>query len=152
VVVVAVRVVVVDDDAEFRASMQFMLEMQDDLEWAGEAASADEAIRVCGDAQPDAVIIDVRMPGGGPAAVQGIRASSPRTVVIALSGHAGLQARVGMMDAGADTYVMEGSSMLQMLDTLRAAVEERPPAPVEADQGPADAAAPGDAPRDELGG
>jgi len=151
---VTVRVVVVDDDAEFRASMQFMLEMQDDLEWVGEAGSADEAIAVCREVQPDAVIIDVLMPGGGPAAVQGIRQSSPNTVVIALSGQGGLQARVGMLDAGADSYVMKGSSMLEMLDTLRRAVDERPPVEPDPD-GAAEAAVEsgdGDGGHDELGG
>lgn len=140
---VAVRVVIVDDDAEFRASMKFMLELQDDLDWAGEAGSADEAVSVCHEVQPDAVIIDVRMPGGGPAAVQGIRQSSPRTVVIALSGQGGLQARVGMMDAGADTYVMKGSSMLEMLNTLRRAVKGRAADPDADDR---------DDSADELGG
>lgn len=72
-----IRVVVADDDDLLRALIRRFVEEHDALEWGGEAATAQEAIAACALSQPDVAIVDVRMPGGGPEAVEGIMQQSP---------------------------------------------------------------------------
>ncbi|WP_395107071.1 response regulator [Actinomadura sp. SCN-SB] len=56
------RVLVVDDLEVVRAGFAALLETQPDLSVVGTAADGAEAVRLCGDARPDVVLMDVRMP------------------------------------------------------------------------------------------
>lgn len=58
-----VRVVVVDDHEAVRAGFASMLDTQDDLSVVATAANGEEAVQVCREAEPDVVLMDVRMPG-----------------------------------------------------------------------------------------
>ena len=58
-----IRVLIVDDDTLVRAGLRLMIETQDDLVVAGEAADGDEAIALVRQLRPDVVLMDVRMPG-----------------------------------------------------------------------------------------
>lgn len=57
------KVLVVDDEAPARARLRQIIDDLDDYECAGEAATGDEALRMIGDARPDIVLLDIRMPG-----------------------------------------------------------------------------------------
>jgi DNA-binding LytR/AlgR family response regulator len=65
-----VRVVVVDDEAPARRRLIRMLEAIDDVEVVGEAADAEETVEVVEREKPDALFLDIRMPG-----VDGLRLS-----------------------------------------------------------------------------
>jgi DNA-binding NarL/FixJ family response regulator len=58
----SIRVVVVDDQEIVRAGFAALLETQADFAVVGTAADGEEGVRVCRDAQPDVVLMDVRMP------------------------------------------------------------------------------------------
>jgi DNA-binding NarL/FixJ family response regulator len=57
-----IRVVLVDDQALFRAGIRMMIDSQDDLEVVGEAADGAEGIDVIRATRPDVVLMDIRMP------------------------------------------------------------------------------------------
>lgn len=57
-----IRVVLVDDQALFRAGIRMLIDSQPDLEVVGEAADGAEALSVVRDARPDVVLMDIRMP------------------------------------------------------------------------------------------
>jgi len=57
-----IRVVLVDDQALFRAGIRMLVDSQPDLEVVGEAADGREAIEVVRRAAPDVVLMDIRMP------------------------------------------------------------------------------------------
>ncbi|GAB3693957.1 MadR family response regulator transcription factor [Saccharopolyspora tripterygii] len=59
-----VRIVLVDDHAIVRHGLRSVLEREDDLEVVGEAASAAEAINVVGGADPDVVLLDLKLSTG----------------------------------------------------------------------------------------
>ncbi|WP_125130950.1 response regulator transcription factor [Microbacterium sp. 10M-3C3] len=58
-----IRVVLVDDQALFRAGIRMVIDSQPDLEVVGEAADGAEALAVCVTTRPDVVLMDIRMPG-----------------------------------------------------------------------------------------
>ena len=57
-----IRVVLVDDQALFRAGIRMLVDSQPDLEVAGEASDGREAIAVVRAVRPDVVLMDIRMP------------------------------------------------------------------------------------------
>ncbi len=62
-VAVALRVLIVDDEAFNRLRLRDLLEEQPDVEVVGEACDGVEAIERIGALRPDLVFLDIRMPG-----------------------------------------------------------------------------------------
>ena len=58
-----ISVLIVDDDTLVRAGVRMMIDTQDDLTVAGEAANGDDAVRIATELSPDVVLMDIRMPG-----------------------------------------------------------------------------------------
>src|SRR5260370_41116625 len=59
----AVRVVLVDDQALVRVGIKALAESEPDLQVVGEAADGRAAVRVVKETHPDVVVMDIRMPG-----------------------------------------------------------------------------------------
>ena len=57
-----IRVVLVDDQALFRAGIRMVIDSQPDLEIVGEAGDGAEGLRVVRATRPDVVLMDIRMP------------------------------------------------------------------------------------------
>lgn len=57
-----IRVVLVDDQALFRAGIRMLIASQPDLDVVGEAGNGQEAIELVRSARPDVVLMDIRMP------------------------------------------------------------------------------------------
>ncbi|MBP3977522.1 response regulator transcription factor [Microbacterium sp. BLY] len=57
-----IRVVLVDDQALFRAGIRMLVASQPDLEVVGEAGDGREALDVVAATRPDVVLMDIRMP------------------------------------------------------------------------------------------
>jgi DNA-binding NarL/FixJ family response regulator len=60
---VSIRVAIADDHALVRAGFRALIEAEPGLEVAGEAADGAEAIELTRTAEPDVVLMDIRMPG-----------------------------------------------------------------------------------------
>ncbi len=74
-----IRVVVVDDHAVFREGVRSLLARVEDVEVVGEAATTQEAIDVAVQSEPDVVLMDLNIPGGGgEVATAAIVAALPR--------------------------------------------------------------------------
>src|SRR5688572_33088241 len=59
------RLLLVDDHALFREGLRTLLAYHDDMEVVGEAGDAASAIQQCRALQPDVVLMDIDLPGGG---------------------------------------------------------------------------------------
>jgi len=57
-----IRVVLVDDQALFRAGVRMLVSSQPDMDVVGEAGDGREALEVIGRTRPDVVLMDIRMP------------------------------------------------------------------------------------------
>ncbi len=95
-------VVIVDDHAMFRAGVR--AELGDDVTFVGEAADVPSAVDGIRAAQPDVVLLDVHLPGGGGVEVMR-RAQSPDTQFLALSVSDAAEDVISLIRAGARGYV-----------------------------------------------
>ncbi len=79
-------VLIVDDHAVVRSGLRLLLEQEDDIHVAGEAGSADEALREAKRLRPDVVLLDVVMPGmTGVEAMPQLRDAAPDARILFLS-------------------------------------------------------------------
>ena len=78
-------VLVADDERSVLDVLEALIGAEEDLRLIGKAADADDAIAAAVSHQPDVVLLDVRMPGGGGLrAAREIARRCPSTRVIAL--------------------------------------------------------------------
>jgi CheY-like chemotaxis protein/anti-sigma regulatory factor (Ser/Thr protein kinase) len=85
---VGVRVLLVDDTVDVRADIVRVLEQHGGFELVGEAASLGEAVIRAGQAQPDVVVLDVRLPDlAGREVLTHIRGACPQARVVVFGDH-----------------------------------------------------------------
>jgi two-component system response regulator MprA len=116
-----VKILVVDDERAVRESLRRALELEGyviDLAEDGRAALAHFEEE---EGQPDAVILDVLMPGlDGLEVCRRLRRSGVRVPVLMLTARDEVENRVGGLDAGADDYVTKPFALEELLARIRA--------------------------------
>ncbi len=116
------RVVVVDDHAMFRSGVK--AEIGSAVEVVGEAADADTAIAVVLRTQPDVVLLDVHLPGGGGVEVlRKVHEKDPDRKFLALSVSDAAEDVIGVIRAGARGYVTKSISGAELIDAIRRVAE-----------------------------
>jgi DNA-binding NarL/FixJ family response regulator len=121
----AIRVLVVDDEESVVDVLRAVIGSDPTLEFAGSAGDAERGIELALREQPDVVLMDVRMPGGGGVrAVREIRKRSSRTKVVALSAHEDSDTMIRMIGAGAGAYVPKSESTDEILRAIHRSVTD----------------------------
>ena len=116
-----VSLLLVDDNAAFRASIRTLLEPKPDVTVLGEAGDGPTAIRLIGELTPDVVIMDVVMPNqSGIEATRQIVAIYPGVKVLALSMYADKRFVAAMRNAGASGYVLKDQVFQELAAAIRA--------------------------------
>lgn len=114
-----ISVLIVDDHDMVRRGLATFLAVFDDLDLVGEARSGAEAVRRCGELQPDVVLMDLMLPDiDGPSATREIRAQWPHTQVVALTSFPEPELLRRVLQAGAISYLLKNISA----DTLHDAI------------------------------
>ena len=114
-----VRVIVVDDDAGPREALAALVDATPSLELAGVADGVAGGLELARAEQPDVALVDVRMPdGGGPRLASELRDNSPEIRVVALSAYDDRATVVEMLQAGAVSYLVKGTSNKRIVETL----------------------------------
>jgi NarL family two-component system response regulator LiaR len=112
----SVTVVIVDDHFVVRQGVRALLETLPDISIVGEAASGEEAVRLCADQAPDVVLMDLLMPGmNGVEATRQIKQVSPRTQVIVLTSYHEDEHILPAIRAGALSYLLKEASPDELL-------------------------------------
>jgi DNA-binding NarL/FixJ family response regulator len=97
-----VGLLIVDDDASMRDLLRLTFELHPEFEVLAEAANGSDAVSAAGTHQPDAVILDVMMPGtDGLEALPRILDASPRSKIIVFSAYATVPIVQQALEAGA---------------------------------------------------
>jgi two-component system, OmpR family, response regulator MprA len=115
-----VKVLVVDDERAVRESLRRALELEGyEIELADDG---DEALyRLHSGPEPDALILDVLMPGtDGIDVCRQLRQGGSRVPILMLTARAEVENRVEGLDAGADDYVTKPFALEELLARLRA--------------------------------
>jgi two-component system response regulator MprA len=113
------RLLVVDDDPSVREALALVLDLNGfEVTTAGDGR---EAIRTVSTAPPDALILDVLMPGlDGLEVCRRLRAAGDRTPVLMLTARAEVSDRVAGLEAGADDYLVKPFAREELIARLRA--------------------------------
>ncbi len=80
-----INIAVVDDHAIFRCGVVQLLDSQPGFHVVGEGESAGDAVRLVETLDPDVVLLDIKMPGGGIEAARVISGIAPQTLIIMLT-------------------------------------------------------------------
>lgn len=118
-------VLICDDRQELRDAISTALASAARFRVVGEASDRSSCLRGIRDTQPDVLILDVGMPGGGPHVAAQAKAVSPTTYVLVFSGIADPNVRLAMLTAGADDYVVKTGRLRPLLEALNRAFEVR---------------------------
>jgi DNA-binding NarL/FixJ family response regulator len=119
-----IRVLVADDSLDFRDGMRDLLELFDDVELVGAACDTGEAVALARTLQPDVVVMDLEMPGGGGVhATRELAGANPNIAVLLLSMHDDDGSVFDAMQAGARGYVVKGARQQQLLLAIRTVAE-----------------------------
>jgi DNA-binding NarL/FixJ family response regulator len=115
------RVLIVDDSTVVRERVVAMLsDLQPGLEVVGQAGEVDEAILATRRLKPDAVILDISMPGkSGIEALRAITQDSPAPLVMMLTNYPYAQYRKRCLDAGADFFYDKSTEFCKVAETFR---------------------------------
>jgi DNA-binding NarL/FixJ family response regulator len=112
------RVVLVDDHGLFRSGVRAELGRQ--VEVVGEADDVQPAIDLIASVQPDVVLLDVHLPGGGgQAVIQAIKPVCPSVRFLALSASDAPEDVIAVIRAGARGYVTKTISTAELADAIR---------------------------------
>ena len=114
-----VRVLIVDDMPHVRRELNQLLDLAGGLEIVGHAANGAQAVELAQTLCPDVVLLDLGMPVmDGFEAARRIKASGSGSRIVVLSVHADEATRREAAQAGADAFVVKGSSLDSLLEAI----------------------------------
>ncbi len=117
-----IRVLLVDDHAVVRTGLRMLLESEPEMEIAGEAGTAQEALALVTQLTPDVVLMDIGLPDlSGIEATQEIKRRAPQVAVVALTIHEDEEYFFKMLQAGASGYVPKRAAPEELLTAIRTA-------------------------------
>jgi NarL family two-component system response regulator LiaR len=115
------KVLVVDDDPLVSRSLKVLLTREPDLEVVATAGDGARAIAACERSLPDAVLMDIRMPGmDGIEATRRIKERWPGVRVLILTTFQDDESIHRALQAGADGYLLKSTPTSGMAQRLRA--------------------------------
>jgi DNA-binding NarL/FixJ family response regulator len=115
-----IRVLLTDDHTLFRQGIRTLLSAEQDIEVAGEAANAADAVSVARQQHPDIVLMDIGMTGMSSfEATRQIRKERPDTRVVFLSMYDDEDYLAESMDIGASGYILKDSPADQLVTAIR---------------------------------
>jgi len=114
------RILLVDDHAVVRGGLRLLLDQTGDMEVAGEAETAEQAISLIRRSEFDVALVDVGLPGkGGLDLVRQIKVERPKLAVLMLSMYAEEIYAVRALKAGASGYLTKNSAPATLLAAVR---------------------------------
>jgi DNA-binding NarL/FixJ family response regulator len=117
-----IRVLVVDDHAVVRQGLRSLLELQDGIEVAGDAADGDQGVEAATRLRPDVILMDLVMPAlDGVSAMRLLRERVPEARVIVLTSFLDDDKLLPALRAGAAGYLLKNAEPQEVIRAVRAA-------------------------------
>jgi DNA-binding NarL/FixJ family response regulator len=115
------RLYLIEDHPLFRAGLMAYFETEPDLNVAGQAATAEEALAGLQETQCDAVVLDLSLPGSnGLELLTRIRAEHPEVPILVISMHDETRYALKVLQSGAQGYVTKREAPATLLEAVRA--------------------------------
>jgi DNA-binding response OmpR family regulator len=119
------RILVVDDEPAIGWSLRELL--VDDGHEVEVSASVETAIETCGHFQPDAMLLDVRLPGrDGLSALPDLQALAPQARVIVMTAFGDLETAVRAVNGGAFEYLVKPFDLERVSQVVSRALTDLP--------------------------
>ncbi|MBZ0156759.1 MAG: sigma-54 dependent transcriptional regulator [Alphaproteobacteria bacterium] len=116
------RVLIADDDSEVRAVVKAIVEREGLVPL--EAEDGLEVLGMLEAGQPDAVLLDLKMPSlDGFAVLEELRRRAPHLPVVILTGHGDVETAVEAIKRGAYDFITKPPDFNKLLITIRRAIE-----------------------------
>ncbi|MFB8756269.1 response regulator [Streptomyces nigra] len=121
-----ITLLIVDDHPVVRDGLRGMFESAPGFTVLGEAASGEEAVERAADLDPDVILMDLRMPGGGGvAAIAHLTRAGARARVLVLTTYDTDTDTLPAIEAGATGYLLKDAPRDELFTAVRAAAEGR---------------------------
>jgi len=119
-----IRILVVDDHPLFRQGLRDVLQSEDDIEVVGEASNGQEAIDLTHALQPDALILDINLPGSnGLQVTRQLRAEHCTSAVVMLTAYDDAEQVLHAFRAGGSAYCPKDITPHKLVQILRQVVQ-----------------------------
>jgi NarL family two-component system response regulator LiaR len=116
----AIRVCLIDDQTLFRESLASAISHQVDMSVVGQARSAEEGLQEVARMQPDAVLMDIGLPGiDGLEATRRIKAAAPSVKVIVITAYPNEERFRQALAVGVDSFLLKDASVDELTSTIR---------------------------------
>ncbi|SKB91005.1 two component transcriptional regulator, LuxR family [Salegentibacter salinarum] len=113
------KILLADDHELVRDGIIALLENEENLTVVNEAANGKEALEIIEKDTPDLLIVDIRMPElNGIEVVKKVKKDFPNLKTLVLSMHDSTEYVVQCVEAGADGYLLKGSSKEEFLKAI----------------------------------
>jgi two-component system NarL family response regulator len=114
-------VLLVEDHRMVREALCEVLKKVPDIEIAGEAGDAREALKLAAELNPDVVVLDIRLPDvNGIEVAARLRDAGSRAKLVALSAFADKRFVTAMLRSGASAYVTKSAAGTELVRAIRA--------------------------------
>ncbi len=114
-----IRVAVIDDHPLFREGVSRSLSEIDGFEIVAEGGSRDEAIAIARSHNPDVMLLDISMPGGGLNAIPAILTVAPSQKIVMLTVSEANDDVAAALKEGAKGYILKGIGARALADVIR---------------------------------
>jgi DNA-binding NarL/FixJ family response regulator len=115
-----IQLLIADDSPAARTGLKALLRAVTDIELVGEATDGEEAMHLAERLQPDVILMDLQMPDvNGIEATRQIVQTSPHISVLVLTMYDDDDSVFAAMQAGAQGYLLKGTSKSEMLRAIR---------------------------------
>lgn len=114
-----IKVLIVDDHQLFREGIVTLLFSAENIEVIAQAEDGQDAIEKAKHYKPDVVLLDIAMPRmNGIDATKKLKSILPSIKIITLSMHSDKQYVKGVLEAGADGYLLKNCTYRQLTDAI----------------------------------
>ena len=116
------RIIVADDQASVREGLVVLLDLLPDIDVVAAAATGQEALDLAAEHRPDAILLDLHMPGmDGTEAARLLTARHPEIAIVVLTTYADDTSILAALHAGARSYLTKDADRSAIAQALRGA-------------------------------